>query len=293
MKKISILIATLLLVCVITGCSDKAEQSALVATTRPVYEFTDYLCRGTGITVTRLVTENVSCLHDYTLQTKQMRAAESAEAILISGAGLEIFLNDILDDTKTIIDCSQGISLLCEDAEHDHNDHTAHHHDQDPHIWLSPANAIIMVENIYGGLIAQYPERATIFANNKAGLIKELEALTSYAEAQLHNLSSRELVTFHDGFSYLADAFDLTILQAIEEESGSEASARELIEIIDLVNTHDLDAIFTETNGSTSASGIISAETGARLYALDMCMGERGYFDAMYYNIDTLKEALQ
>lgn len=44
-------------------------------------------------------------------------------------------------------------------------------------------------------------------------------------KTSLESLSCRELITFHDGFSYFADAFDLTILRAMEEEAGSEASA--------------------------------------------------------------------
>jgi ABC-type Zn uptake system ZnuABC Zn-binding protein ZnuA len=108
----------------------------------------------------------------------------------------------------------------------------------------------------------------------------------------LEYLHSRNLVTFHDGFSYLAQAFDLEILHAIEEESGSEASASELIEIINLIEANNIRTIFTESNGSVSAADIISKETNVAVKELDMCMGSRSYFDAMYHNIDTLKEAL-
>ena len=85
----------------------------------------------------------------------------------------------------------------------------------------------------------------------------------------------------------------MQILKAVEEESGSEASAKELIELIDLVRSNEISAIFTETNGSTSAAEIIAKETGAKLYTLDMAMAGNSYFDAMYHNIDTLKEALE
>ena len=56
---------------------------------------------------------------------------------------------------------------------------------------------------------------------------------------------------------------------------------------------HNLPAIFTETNGSDAAASIIAAETGASVYVLDMVMSGEGYFEAMYRNIDTLREALQ
>ena len=87
--------------------------------------------------------------------------------------------------------------------------------------------------------------------------------------------------------------FGLEILAAIEEESGSEASAQALIDIIELVETNEIPAVFTEKNGSDAAASVICAETGTKAYALDMAMSGSDYFDAMYQNIDTLKEALK
>ena len=85
----------------------------------------------------------------------------------------------------------------------------------------------------------------------------------------------------------------MTILEAVEEESGSEASAKQLISLISLVRQHQLPAIFIETNGSVSSAGIVAAETGVPVYTLDMIMSGEDYFDAMYRNIDSLQEALQ
>ena len=44
--------------------------------------------------------------------------------------------------------------------------------------------------------------------------------------------------------------------------------------------------------GSASAAGIIARETGCQVFTLDMAMAGDSYFDAMYHNIDTIKEAL-
>jgi ABC-type Zn uptake system ZnuABC Zn-binding protein ZnuA len=290
MKIKSALLAAALLLPLLSGCS-QTEYAQVAATTLPVYEFTAALCEGTGISVTRLVTENVSCLHDYSLNVSQVRSAEAAELVVISGAGLDVFIEDLTVDEANIIDSSHDISLLgCEEG-HDHDDH-GHDHEADAHIWLSPANAKMMSENICHGLTARYPEHQQTFESNLAILNKKLDALQTYGEAQLSQLKCRELITFHDGFSYLAQAFDLTILEAIEEESGSEASAQELIHLVGLVQDHSLPAVFTETNGSVSAADIISAETGTAVYTLDMAMGQMGYFEAMKHNIDTIREAL-
>ena len=277
-----------------SGCA-RQEQAQVAATTLPVYEFTAQLCQGTDITVTRLVTESVSCLHDYALNVNQVKALEKAELVVISGAGMEEFMEDLLEGKPTV-DASLGIDLLVPE-EHHHGEeevsHEGHHHEEDPHIWLSPVNAMTMARNICAGLSSRYPQHSAVLESNLNVLLDRLEALQAYGETQLADLSCCDLITFHDGFAYFAQSFGLEILRAVEEESGSEASAAELIELITEVRHHSLPAIFTEINGSPSAAGVISAETGAAVFALDMAMSGDSYFDAMYHNIDTLKEALQ
>lgn len=293
MKRLIRLLIGLMLLGLLSGCAESGSNVQVAATTLPVYDFTLRLCQGTPITVTRLVTEQVSCLHDYSLNVRQVRAVEAAEMVVISGAGLEEFLGDLLLDAP-IVDASQGINLLCPEEDHEGHDHDdGHHHEEDPHIWLSPENAKQMAQNICEGLSEQYPTYAQTFAQNLTGLQEDLDALLQYGKQQLETLSCRELITFHDGFSYFAQAFDLTILEAVEEESGSEASAKELIHLIEEVEHHSLPAVFTEKSGSVSAADVISRETGCAVYTLDMAMAGDSYFDAMYHNIDTIKEVLQ
>lgn len=80
------------------------------------------------------------------------------------------------------------------------------------------------------------------------------------------------LVTFHDGFRYFAAAFDLPLLASIEEEEGSEASAKEINEITGLVKEYSLPVIFTEVNGSDATAQAIARETGCAVAQLSMCM---------------------
>ena len=291
MKYLKILIAVTLSV-LLCGCAGSAGNGRIAATTLPVWEFSSRLCAGTPITVTRLVTEQVSCLHDYSLNVRQVKAAESAETIIISGAGLEDFLDDLLVNAS-VIDASEGVGLLCgEEHEDEHHHEEGHHHEEDPHIWLSPENAQVMARNICAGLSVRYPAYKNTFEANLTVLLRDLDTLRQYGEDTLSTLICRNLITFHDGFSYFADFFGLTIVKAVEEESGSEASARELIELITLVEEQSLPAIFTEASGSTSAASIIARETGCGVFSLDMAMAGDSYFDAMYHNIDTIKEAL-
>ena len=289
MKLKAFLCVVCLLASVLSGCAEKTPCQ-VAATTLPVYQFTSAICEGTGIAVDRLITQQVSCLHDYSLNVAQVRTLEQAQVVVISGGGLEEFMEDALRNVSCVIDSSQGVSILeCED--HHHEEH--HHHEQDAHIWLSPANAKCMARNIASELAQVYPEHSARFQVNLERLEQQLQALEDYGHNRLKDLSCRDLVTFHDGFGYFAQTFDLHILEAIEEESGSEASARELKDIIGLVREHQLPAVFTEVSSGASAADIIAAETGIKVFSLDMAMAGNDYFDAMYHNIDTVREAMK
>lgn len=293
MRICSTILIILLLTALFSGCYVSTDSVDVVATTKPVYELSMFLCQNTDLSVGLLISENVSCLHDYSLQVKQMRMLENANLVILSGAGLEATFDDVIHHASNIIDSSAGIPLLCGEHNHTENSEHSHNHDNDPHTWLSIGNARFMAANIYSGLCLQYPQYVQIFSNNLELLNAEFDDLELYAHQQLSSISCREIITFHDGFSYFAQFLDLTIIKAIEEEAGSEASAEELIEIIELVQDNRLPAIFVEESGSSSAAQIIARETGVKIYALDMGMSERGYFEAMYHNIDTIKEALE
>ena len=270
-------IVALLLLCALlfTGCGKKSNHDGIVlaATTKPVAEFTAAIASGTGIEIRLMVTENVGCLHDYTLTVRQMELLETADAVVISGCGLEAFMQDVLDRRDQVIDASQGMEC------------------SDPHIWLDPARAAKMAENIAGELSVLYPQYTGVFEENLTELKAAFTQLQTYAAEQTKHLTCRELVTFHDGFSCFAEALDMTVLAAMEEEHGSTVAAKDLIGIMQLVKSHRLPAIFTETNGSESAAKTVAAETGTKIFTLDMAMGEMDYFEAMYHNINTVKEA--
>ena len=281
MKKF--LIICLALLC-LTACGKKVPAADVAATTAPVAQFAQRIVEGTGIQTAQVITDSVSCLHDYSLSVRQMETVSSATLVLCSGAGLEDFMDDALRSSN-VADCSQGVAL-----------HTAAHGDHthaDPHIWLEPDNCAIMAENICAALTKAYPQYGDIFRTNTDALIGELSELKQWGLEELSGLSTNKIITFHDGFGYLASAVGLEIIASVEEEAGSEASAADLTEIVSLVQENDLPCVFTEVNGSDAAASVICAETGVKAYTLDTAMGGSDYFDAMRHNITTLKEALQ
>ncbi|MDY3993749.1 MAG: metal ABC transporter substrate-binding protein [Evtepia sp.] len=298
LKKLCPLVLALLLILSACGGQESAGAPAddtglsVVATTYPVYLLADAVIgEEAGVNLALMIDQSISCLHDYTLSVENMRLLDGADAVLLSGAGLEDFLDDALAAAGDLVqvDCSQGVDLL--PSQEDPGE-------SDPHYWMDPARACQMVENLAQGLSQLLPESANAFAANAQAAQDAI--LDAYAQEQeaLADLSCRELITFHDGFSYFAEAFDLTILRAIEEESGSEASAQEVSQILQEVESHNLPAIFTEKNGSDSTAQVIQRESGVAIYQLDLLMsgdkdtdGLAAYIAGMDANVAVIQEA--
>ena len=295
-KTLTILLCALLLTA-LTGCGGEPgppeEDAALTvaATTYPVYCFATAVTEGAqGVEVELLVNQQTSCLHDYTLTVNDMKLLEGADAVVMNGAGLEDFLSDAMSQlSAAVIDCSEGVELLPppEDDGHGH----------DPHIWMDPARAAVMVDNIAAGLSALDGENAGLYADNAARAGEELQALLDRWSGAFDPQDPPRLITFHDGFGYLADAFGLDILRSIEEEEGSEVSARELAELEELIRTENLPAIFTEVNGSDASARALARDTGAEVYALSLCMsGEESglapYLTAIEGDLTAVRDAM-
>ena len=309
------LAAALALIC--GGCAAKepAEHDGVrvVASTYPLYALASAVSAGAdGVEVSRLNTGEVSCLHDYILTVSNMRRLEQADLLLLNGAGLEEFLDEVVDqlDADIIADCSSAVNLLESDGSHHHEDHDheehGHDHEHDPHYWMDPRNAAQTARFIAERLSDADPENAELYAENAAAVSDTLNAAYDSWRGQLDGLSCPYLITFHDGFQYFADAFGLELLFAMEEEDGATASARDILTASQLVREYDLPVVFTERNGSGAAAKAVSGETGVRVDTLSMLMDgpdapEGGavavlratYLALMDENITTLAEVLK
>lgn len=279
--------------------SQKNENTITVAaTTYPIYALAQIATAGhDNFAVTLVVDQQVSCLHDYTLSVKDMRIIEQADVILMNGVGFEDFMQDALRSVSaTVIDCSEGIDLLPYEghADHAHGDDESDSNHYDPHIWLDPNRMFQMLGNITYGLAALDDTLEPIDQMKAAAL--QTDALMETWQARFDALpeAQKSLITFHDGFAYLADAFGLHLLHSIEEEAGSEASAKEIVEIVELVKTYDIPMIFVEKNGSDATAKAIQRETGVEIGTLSMLMSasENNLWKAIEENLTVIYEGL-
>lgn len=288
MKKAISWILALYLV-LIPGCSDQAADTGqdlqILTTTYPVYIFASHVARGVeGVRVELMADRQLSSLHDYTLSANDMTEIDNADVIIINGCGLEQFPDSAPLSGKTVVDSSEGVQLL------------SGKEGPDPHIWLDPNNAAVMVRNIGDALAAIDPDHEGNYAQNAETYGHELMDYAVTLKSRLEDLENRQLIIFDDSFEYFARAFDLTILKSIE----GEASEIEIAEIAELIRGNGIPSIFIEINGDTAAAEAVSRETGVDVYALDMIMSGDfdiedgdGYFIKMTENVSTLIVALK
>ena len=299
MRKRALLALMLVLSLLLPGCGSSQEegeteaQLTILTSTYPIYLAARAVTDGVdGIAVERLNTGEVSCLHDYTLTVTDMKKIEGADVIVLSGADLEEFMEDALAASDAaVIDCSEEVALL-ENADHVHaeGDDGHDHGHWDPHYWMDPENMVQVVGNLQSGLIQVDPDNQNRYQENAqeaAVLLNSWSAALQDMVQEAQETGGIEiagLVTFHDGFRYFAQALGLPLLASIEEEEGSEASAKEINEITALVKEHRLPVIFTEVNGSDATAQAISRETGCAVAQLTMLMDgpEDGTLETYY-----------
>lgn len=312
---ICIMLACILLL--FSGCSQKAaatqeETLHIVATTYPMYVLTCAVTAGSDhVSVGRLNTGQVSCLHNYTLTVSDMRQLETADLLVLNGAGLEEFMHQALERLTAVqVDCSVNIDLLESDGHthHEEGDHHNHDHESehDPHYWMDPRNLSTAADTIAHALSAIDPEQDILYLKNAEIMSAQLKAAYSQWQEELSGISNPCLITFHDGFHYFAEAFGLELLFSMEEEDGATASAKDILTASTYVKDYSITAIFTENNGSGSAARAVSGETGVAVASLSMLMDGENIpqdssaeaalsflLDPMAQNIETLTEVLQ
>ena len=290
----------------LTGCNNSAESNnsiesnnklTIVTSFYPMYISTLNIVKDIpDVEVINMTAPQTGCLHDYSLSTKDLKTLSSADIFVINGAGIESFLDDVIDEYSDlkIIEASNGISLI-EDTDHDE-----HEHDVNPHVWVSISKNIEEVSNIAKELSAFDPNHASEYEANADAYIAKLENLRTEMHAALDNVNNKDIITFHEAFPYFAEEFNLNIAGVIEVEPDSEPSAKEVENIISIINEKNIKALFTEPQYSSKIADTIAKETGASIYTLDPIVtgdaNEDAYDDyivKMQENLNTLKEALK
>ena len=291
-KMLAALLAALLL---FPAC---AMAETVVTSFYPIYLFALNLTQGVeGMTVRNLAAPGTGCLHDYQLQTGDMKTLAVADVFLINGAGMESYLTNVMDafPNLPVVDASEGVTLLAEDedGQHDHEEDDGHDHAHNAHIWLDAGNAQIMVENLARGLMAHCPAQAEQIAANRDAYLARLAALDEELTEGLRDLPRRDVITFHEAFPYFAKAYGLNVAAVVNRDPDEALSPAKLAELVRLVKSLGVPPLFVEPQYEDVAAQTIARETGAAIYTLDpVVTGPEENVPLTYYE-DTMRENMR
>ncbi len=271
--KASRLLFTLALVPVLvfsaTACAPEAETNdrvGVVVTILPQAEFVENV-GGEKVRVTVMVPPGASP-HTYEPTPSQMTALAKAEMYAKVGSGVEfelVWMDKLLatNPDMLVVDCSRGIELqeMVAEDEHEHSER------EDPHIWMSPVNAQIMVRNICAGLIETDPENKGYYEQNRDAYLQQLAEIDREITDSLAGVENRRFMVYHPAFGYFTREYDLTMI-SIEKE-GKEPTAAGLAHLIEQAKAHDIRVIFAEPQFDPKSAEVIAEAIGGRVVLID------------------------
>lgn len=334
-KKILFLLAGIVL---FSGCSKGAETKdagkdtenkeglRVYASVYPMYDFAKKIA-GDKLDVEMVMPQGTEP-HGWEPDTKAIKNLESADLFIYNGAGLESWTDKVIDSLSNkdlkVVEASEGVDLIKsshdhEDEDHDHqgaeenhnhnhedheedHEHEGHHHGpMDPHVWISPKNAKIEMENIKNALVELDKENADYYESNYQKYAKMLDELDAKYSEQLSALPNKTIVVSHEAYGYLCKDYNLTQIGIKGVNAETEPDAKKMAEIINYVKENKITTIFTEELIDPKVSKIIADETGCVVKVLSPIEGlseeqiknKADYFSIMEENLENLVGALK
>ncbi len=228
--------------------------------------------------------------HDIELTSGALEAIGAADLVIYMGSGFQPSIEDALVDVpqERRVDVLMGADLLSDAGS------------VDPHLWLDPVRYASVVASVADALIRIDPGGEAAYTAAAKGFSEDVLALDPSFRQGLADCDSRLLVTGHEAFSYLADAYDLEVVGISGLSPEAEPGPDRLAYIRDLVRERGVTTVFAEAQLPRDVVDLIGQETGAKVAVLDpletLTQDQRaagqGYVSVMRQNLEVLEEGL-
>lgn len=306
---VRLLAASLLLLLLSMLPSGARAAPEVVASILPIHSLVAGVMAGVG--EPRLLVTGGASPHGYQLKPSDGRALARAEVIVWVGEGLETFLAKPLRSLGerariVTLTAAPGLRLLPTRAggvwdsgngAHGHR-HGAGHGEHDPHVWLSPANAVAIVEAVRAGLSEADPPNAARYAANATAVRARIAALDAELRARLIPVAGKPYIVFHDAYRYLEDAYGLNAVGAVTVAPERPPSARRVAELRRRIEQAGASCVFTEPQQRSDRVRSLVQGTRAEVGELDpegsttLSPGPDAWFQLMRRLADSLVDCL-
>ena len=291
----------------------KAEIS-VVTSIKPLHSLTSYIMEGVG--EPELIIDGVASPHNFQIKPSHAKMLQNADLVIWIGEDLESFLPtalksipkdavvfELLDQSglKKLKFREKNIFEGHDDHGHDehakkeddHDDHGHGHGSFDPHIWLDPANAKVIVKKITNQLSKIDKDNASTYKANSKKVIKDLDGLIKEVKNEINKDAS--FVVFHDAYQYFEKRFGLSVIGALTVNPDVMPGAEQLSEIREVIEHEKAKCIFSEPQFNPNIINSIASDTGVKTGVLDplganIDKGKNMYFDLIKDMSNSLKD---
>jgi len=293
MRALLVLFSSVLALSLNLSTAQAADKLPVVASFSILRDITQQI-GGDHIAVIGMVGPDADA-HTYEPTPDDAKALLNAKLIVKNGLGFEPWLDRLVTSTETkapVVTASKGVisHTMVDDGE------TI----PDPHAWHNLANAELYVNNITKALIKVDPANKDDYTRNSQAYLKVIHGLLAEAKVKLGNLpaGNRRIVTSHDAFGYLGQAYGIQFMAPQGLSTEREPSAAEVAALITQIRKDKVKAVFMENIKDARLLQQIADESGAQiggtLYSDALAAeGPASTFTGLFeYNMNTLHAAL-
>ncbi len=248
--------------------------------------------------------------HVFDPSPQDMAKVADADVIFVNGAGLEAFLERLLENAggdADVIHVSEGLAFIeaehHEDEERDAEENDHAHEGVDPHTWTDPNNVLRWVDNIEAALVLHDPAHAADYRANADAYRAQLRELDAWVRGQVAAIpaENRKLVTDHETFAYFAQRYGFEQVGAVVPgySTAAQPSARDLAALEDRIRAYGVKAVFVGSTVNPALAQRVAEDTGVKLMflytgSLTAPGGEAdSYLSYVKYNVGAMVEGLK
>ncbi|ACL70584.1 metal ABC transporter substrate-binding protein [Halothermothrix orenii] len=256
---------------------------------------------GEKVEVESLIT-GLETPHTFSMSPGDRKKLMEADMIVTIGMGLEVWIDDILKEIaseKIIVTTSRvpGIKVIGGSVDDEHG-HDNHNHGN-PHIWLNPDNARLMITAIKDSLIKADPVNKEYYTKNYKYYLSELNTEILELKNRVARLDDRRVFSYAAAFPYLLDYFGFETPLPSRVVPGQDISAREITSLIKQLKKEDIEVIIEARQSGSKIAETLARETGGKVVYLTPLLipeiiPETGSYKGLIrYNIETIINVLK
>ena len=152
--------------------------------------------------------------------------------------------------------------------DHDDHGHEGHAHGEyDPHIWLDPINAKVILNEMVEHLIENDEKNASIYKSNLDKALKDIDKLISDIKSELNKEIS--FIVFHDAYQYFEARFNVSVLGAFTVNTDVMPGAEQLSEIREIIEHDKVSCIFSEPQFNPDIINAVAKDMSIKTGVLD------------------------